>query len=230
MKTIEYAPFLADFDHEPEQPLFLRIVAPPEPGRIETYNLTFLEQPVGYALHWIKRHDGGTDRQRCTGSGCQLCAEGLVPSVMFAGLVVSAVPRFAIAQMSQAVSKHVVRAALKYRDGLFKRDPEAEFEVLGLSAALSPIFSVQAKRTASGPRYKVAARRRSWTADPVTGEPLGLRDWFDTVPGRAWLDKALANTAPVIRPYALEPEAFDVMRLVFPEDYIDDGWEDDSDE
>ena len=234
MNTIAYPESLDFLTHARPgaQPLFLRTIAPNEPGAVASYQLTLLQQPIDYAVHWGRRPDGGTDRHRCLADDCPWCVDGNQPQEMYAGLVIDhAVPRFAIVQASRAASKQIATAAMTYLDDLRSAEPVAKVGVFGLSDPRQPIIELRAKRTAVGPRYKATAKARLSTTNPMNGEPLSLAIWFLTDDGKAWLDEALGNTSQAVRSHVLRPHAFDPLPLIFPEEYAaPELWDDDVDE
>ena len=204
------------------QPLFLRTVAPQPEGAIAVYRITLLQSPVAYGVHWLAQPDGaagGAERRRCTVKGCPWCARGHQAQDMYAGLVIDHDnDRFAIAQLSKAAATAVAKAATDYVFGTSGL-PLKPVRAFGLSDPRQPVVSLRAVRSEHGPRYNAKASTRDFTLDPHTGRRLGLAAWFDTNDGADWLQDALVKSAPVLYPYALRPEALDVLRFIWPDEH-----------
>lgn len=214
---------------KPVVPLFLRTVAPDEDGQAAVYRLTLLHAPKVYGVHWLAPSGGAgaAERRLCAEDGCPWCATGSVSHEMYAGLAIDHDHnRFVILQMSRAAAEPVAQAATEYALGGSSRPVMA----FGLLDSRQPLITLRARRSPKGPRYSAKVEPRDFTTDPATGRRLGLAAWFKTDPGLAWLQDALVNTAPVLRPYALKPEALDVMPLIWPSEYGDDDDAEDADE
>lgn len=212
-------------------PLFLRIVAPSGIGDVAAYHLTLIQQPVAYSIHWSRLPDGSTAREQCCGADCPRCTDGHQAQAMFAALAIDhAAPRFVIFQASRAASSAIIRAGMAYRKRIHEQQPDAKLRSFGLSDPLQPEFRIRAWRESGDPRYEARAATHALAIHPITGNQLGLSDWFDTARGAAWLDRALVNTSPAIRDRVLVPDAIDPMALIWPVKPDWASWEDAPDE
>lgn len=211
-------------------PLFLPIKAPAEVGDVTEYKLVLMQRTTSYAMHW--NLPDGRKRAMCQGEHCPLCPGHKPPEVYHAAVVLDMRGRrYVIAQMSEALVGYMADAAERYLEWLRRNGHARHVDVCDPADPWQPVFHVKAIRSSAGPRYQVQAQPMRWDKAHDAAKQMSFAEWRGTSVGVRWTSLVEDQTARPLRRALPDFGAFDLLPLIFPEEYtVEESWDADLDE